>query len=416
VVASGGVIRHAFEDRDRWFGDPRHTGFTLDRVLSPRRLDEIRAGLRRRPAASALAERAGDTTALSIVDGSGNAVSMIQSLWTDSGIVIPGTGILVNGRLNSASARPDHPDAVAGGKTPVYTLHTYMVTRDDALVALGGTPGGHSQVQTNAQVLTNLLDFGQSPQVAVNGAAGQEPGQPFLELAARGSLALTGELPPAYEGQVKSGLKVTLYDEVTGIHATGTVSNVGTATTITPTGTVVSIGSSGSSSSSSSSIPSSVASGVRSSCEAVATNARRACSCRSSCRCISANVRARSPTSSRAPSTGTSTAGSPRASRSAASRSNCRRATKVPDRGMARIRVRASGSPYPPIDLDRHRMSGTIPSRVKASGLPVGVTVLDAYALVAFFRAEEAAPAAIDTGTVTTRLENSISACVLSGG
>ena len=34
--------------------------------------------------------------------------------------------------------------------------------------------------------------------IAVNGAKGQQPGQPFLELAARGSLALTGELPPAY--------------------------------------------------------------------------------------------------------------------------------------------------------------------------------------------------------------------------
>ena len=32
--------------------------------------------------------------------------------------------------------------------------------------------------------------------IAVNGATGEQPGQPFLELAARGSLALTGELPP----------------------------------------------------------------------------------------------------------------------------------------------------------------------------------------------------------------------------
>ena len=63
--------------------------------------------------------------------------------------------------------------------------------------------------------------------VAVNGATGEQPGQPFLELAARGSLALTGELPPAYAGQVKSGLKVTIYDEVTGIHATGTVTGLG---------------------------------------------------------------------------------------------------------------------------------------------------------------------------------------------
>jgi Putative peptidoglycan binding domain len=78
--------------------------------------------------------------------------------------------------------------------------------------------------------------------VAVDGATGEQPGQPFLELAARGSLALTGELPPAYAGQVKSGLKVTIYDEVTGIHATGTVADLGTATTTVPTGTVVDIG------------------------------------------------------------------------------------------------------------------------------------------------------------------------------
>jgi Putative peptidoglycan binding domain len=78
--------------------------------------------------------------------------------------------------------------------------------------------------------------------VTVNGAVGEQPGQPFLELAPRGSLALTGQLPPAYAGQVKSGLKVTIYDEVTGIHAAGTVADLGTATLNAPAGTVVDIG------------------------------------------------------------------------------------------------------------------------------------------------------------------------------
>jgi peptidoglycan hydrolase-like protein with peptidoglycan-binding domain len=78
--------------------------------------------------------------------------------------------------------------------------------------------------------------------IAVNGAKGQQPGQPFLELAARGSLALTGELPPAYAGQVKTGLKVKIYDEVTGIHAAGTVTETGTATTIAPIGAIVDVG------------------------------------------------------------------------------------------------------------------------------------------------------------------------------
>jgi hypothetical protein len=78
--------------------------------------------------------------------------------------------------------------------------------------------------------------------VAVNGAKGEQPGQPFLELAARGSLALTGELPPAYAAQVKAGLKVQIFDEVTSIHAAGTVTELGAATTVAPTGTIVNVG------------------------------------------------------------------------------------------------------------------------------------------------------------------------------
>jgi hypothetical protein len=78
--------------------------------------------------------------------------------------------------------------------------------------------------------------------ILVNGAKGQQPGQPFLELAARGSLALTGELPPAYAAQVKAGLKVKIFDEVTGINAAGAVTGLGTATTLAPTGTIVNVG------------------------------------------------------------------------------------------------------------------------------------------------------------------------------
>jgi peptidoglycan hydrolase-like protein with peptidoglycan-binding domain len=82
--------------------------------------------------------------------------------------------------------------------------------------------------------------------LAVNGAVGQQAGQPFLEVSARDALALTGELPPGYAGQVKDGLKVRIYDEVTGIHAVGTVAGLGTATTIVPSGTIVPVGESGS--------------------------------------------------------------------------------------------------------------------------------------------------------------------------
>ena len=75
------------------------------------------------------------------------------------------------------------------------------------------------------------------------------------------------------------------------------------------------------SSSSSSSIPWSEASGVRSSCDAVATKARRTPSCWRRRACIVANPRESSPTSSRALSLGTSTSRPSVARRRAASRS-----------------------------------------------------------------------------------------------
>ena len=103
---------------------------------------------------------------------------------------------------------------------------------------------GYTPPATGGVPMTDVIFLPSLPAkvIAVNGAKGQQPGQPFLELAARGSLALTGELPPAYAGQVKSGLKVKIFDEVTGIHAAGTIADVGTATTITPIGAIVNVG------------------------------------------------------------------------------------------------------------------------------------------------------------------------------
>ena len=125
------------------------------------------------------------------------------------------------------------------GDTPGY----FGTATEDAVSAyyehLGYTPPA-----TGGVPMTDVIFLPSLPAkvIAVNGATGQQPGQPFLELASRGSLALTGELPPAYAGQVKPGLKVKIFDEVTGIHAAGTVADVGTATTVTPVGAIVNVG------------------------------------------------------------------------------------------------------------------------------------------------------------------------------
>jgi peptidoglycan hydrolase-like protein with peptidoglycan-binding domain len=126
-----------------------------------------------------------------------------------------------------------------GGDTPGF----FGVATQDA-VSLYYEHFGYTPPATGGVPMTDVIFLPSLPAkvIAVNGAQGQQPGQPFLELAARGSLALTGELPPAYAAQVKPGLKVKIFDEVTGIHAAGTIADVGTATTITPIGAIVNVG------------------------------------------------------------------------------------------------------------------------------------------------------------------------------
>ncbi len=126
-----------------------------------------------------------------------------------------------------------------GGDTPGF----FGTATQDAVSAYYGHLG-YTPPAAGGVPMTDVIFMPSLPAkvIAVNGAKGQQPGQPFLELAARGSLALTGELPPAYAAQVKPGLKVRIFDEVTGIRSTGTIAGVGTATTITPIGTIVNVG------------------------------------------------------------------------------------------------------------------------------------------------------------------------------
>jgi HlyD family secretion protein len=128
------------------------------------------------------------------------------------------------------------------------------------------TAAAHRQLQTDEQALSqaeaadgpeipasDVVFLPQVPEtvVAVSGGVGQQPGSPFVELSAGDGLALTGELPPGDASELKPGETVTIYDEVSGVHATGKVASIGAPTSNVPTGTTVNIGGSSGSSGSS---------------------------------------------------------------------------------------------------------------------------------------------------------------------
>jgi gamma-glutamyltranspeptidase/glutathione hydrolase len=114
--------------------------------------------------ALAAAPSGGDTIYLCAVDRHGMAVSLSQSLFLafGSGVVVPGTGVLLHNR-----GAYHTPDTYRGGAQPVHTLAPAMALRDGRPHLVFGTMGGDAQVQIHLQLLARILVAGQSVEDAV---------------------------------------------------------------------------------------------------------------------------------------------------------------------------------------------------------------------------------------------------------
>ena len=170
----------------------------------------------------------GDTVYITCVDGEGNACSLINSVFSDfgTGLVVPGTGIALHSRGASFSLDPSHPNVLAPKKLPFHTLIPGIATRNGELWLSYGVMGTVQQAQGQIQVLSNMIDFGMSPQKALDaprfsyrpmeGEVGLEPRIPdeiVEELRARGHRIVITESHPLYFG----GGQVIARDAETGV-------------------------------------------------------------------------------------------------------------------------------------------------------------------------------------------------------
>ena len=111
-----------------------------------------------------------DTVFISVVDSSGAACSLIQSLYESfgSGIAVPGTGMLLHNRGNGFTLREDHPNRPQGGKRPYHTIIPAMLGDDGGFRGSLGIVGGFMQPQGQLQILRNVVDRGMSAQEALD--------------------------------------------------------------------------------------------------------------------------------------------------------------------------------------------------------------------------------------------------------
>ncbi|MDQ6664262.1 MAG: gamma-glutamyltransferase family protein [Acidobacteriota bacterium] len=177
------VVKLAFADRDRYYGDPKFSQIPEQTLLSKeyaaerrKLIDPAQASMESRPGtfgggiampSGGGASAANDTTCVNVVDPQGNVFSATPSgAWLPS-VIAGDTGIPFTTRLQTLLIAPGHPNQLQPGKRPRVTLSPTIVLKDGQPFLAMSTPGGDNQDQAMLQVLLNIIEFGMSPQEAV---------------------------------------------------------------------------------------------------------------------------------------------------------------------------------------------------------------------------------------------------------
>lgn len=113
------------------------------------------------------------TSHVSIIDAEGNAVSLTTTIETGFGSTLMVGGFLLNNELTDFSFRAEREgravaNRVQPGKRPRSSMAPTIVMRDGSPHLIIGSPGGSRIINYVAQTIIGVLDWGLSPQTAVD--------------------------------------------------------------------------------------------------------------------------------------------------------------------------------------------------------------------------------------------------------
>ncbi|MGJ3232615.1 MAG: gamma-glutamyltransferase [Oceanicaulis sp.] len=202
--------RLSFEDRARFYADPDFADIPVEALISEDYAEERRALISMDAAMESVPHgdpailEEGDTTYLTVADGNGMMVSLIQSNYRGmgSGLVPDGLGFMLQNRGEMFSLDPDHANVYAPGKRPFHTIIPAMVTKDGEAYLSFGLMGGAMQPQGHVQIVTNIVDFGMNVQEAGDAArwrhdGSTEPTDPLTPAGGKGVVLVESGVPQA---------------------------------------------------------------------------------------------------------------------------------------------------------------------------------------------------------------------------
>jgi len=212
--------RLAFADRETWMADPRWVDVPINKMLSKdyaaRQAERIHPDRSLKNVVTGIPEATEDTTCFCTADGKGNLVCMLQSIQMGFGsLAVAGeTGILLNNRMTYWHLDEQHPNCLQPGKRVRHTMNPVIAVRESNPFLALGTPGADTQVQTNLQLLSHIIDFGMTPQEAVSAPRWrhlQNPMESTIPHTCVDALNLESRFPPMVcDGLSKRGHNVQM--------------------------------------------------------------------------------------------------------------------------------------------------------------------------------------------------------------
>jgi len=110
------------------------------------------------------------TTHVSVIDRDHNMVSLTASLGQrfGSGVLVPGTGVVLNNGMMWFDPEPGKINSIAPGKIALHAGTPALVFDDQGPLLTVGVPGGRMVLTAALQVMLNVLDYGLGIQAAIS--------------------------------------------------------------------------------------------------------------------------------------------------------------------------------------------------------------------------------------------------------
>jgi gamma-glutamyltranspeptidase / glutathione hydrolase len=160
----------AYADLQTFYGDPGFNELPVGELLSKEYADERRQKIRDNWTGSygPGLEADSHTIYLTVADGDGNMVSLIQSnSWLFGSLITPpGLGFPLQNRGTGFTLEEGHVNTYEPGKRPFHTIIPAFVTKDGEPFISFGLTGGDMQPQGHVQIVMNVVDFGMNLQEA----------------------------------------------------------------------------------------------------------------------------------------------------------------------------------------------------------------------------------------------------------